>query len=336
LIVVRLLWPSRREETVRTLKSRDLISRKRDIIVEQPVAGSVTHRLSRRSALGRLAVTGSAIAVAATSLGASQGAAHAAQSSVVRTKEDFFVTDATPTAGAPLTVVLVHGAFADGSSWSGVIELLQAQGIAVVAPPNPLRGISADSAYVASFINQVPGPVLAVGHSYGGAIITNAATDAKNVVGLVYVAAFAPDEGETLGAIEQGSKDSVLNSALMPLQYPTGQGTETATEFAIAPAKFHDAFAADVPVEQAAVLAAAQRPVAEAAFGESSGVPAWKNLPSWAVVATGDKAAGADVVRSMAERAGAKITELDGSHVIMISQPQAVTDVILSAIAAVS
>jgi len=246
------------------------------------------------------------------------------------------VTDATPTAGGSLTVVLVHGAFADGSSWNGVIELLQAQGIAVVAPPNPLRGLAADSAYIASFLRQVPGPVLAVGHSYGGAVITNAATNAKNVKGLVYVAAFAPDEGETLGAIEQGSKDSVLNSALMPLQYPTGQGTEPGTELAIDPAKFHDSFAADLPLTQSAVLAATQRPVAAVVFGETSGVPAWKTLPSWAVVATGDLAAGSDVVRSMAERAGAQITEIEGSHVIMISQPQAVTDVILKAIAAVS
>lgn len=246
------------------------------------------------------------------------------------------MTDATPAAGAPLTVVLVHGAFADSSSWNGVIELLQAQGIAVTSASNPLRGIAHDSAYVASFINQVPGPVLVVGHSYGGAVITNAATNAKNAVGLVYVAAFAPDEGETLGAIEQGSKDSVLNSALVPLKYPIGQGTELATEFAINPAVFHDAFAADLPEAQTAVMAATQRPVAESAFGEPSGAPAWKTLPSWAVVATGDKAAGSDVVRSMAERAGAEITEIEGSHVIMISQPQAVTDVILKAIAAVS
>ena len=111
---------------------------------------------------------------------------------------------------APLTVVLVHGAFADASSWNGVIERLQAAGIQVTAPANPLRGISTDSAYIASFLNQIPGPVLAVGHSYGGAVISNAATDTANVVGLVFVAAFAPDEGERLGDVESGSKDSVL------------------------------------------------------------------------------------------------------------------------------
>jgi pimeloyl-ACP methyl ester carboxylesterase len=234
------------------------------------------------------------------------------------------MSEATP------TVVLVHGAFADGSSWSGVIERLQAKGLTVTAPANPLRGISADSAYVAAVFEQIDGPVLAVGHSYGGAVITNAANDAKNVVGLVYVAAFAPDEGETLGAAEAGSKDSVLNSALVPRQYPIAGGT--ATEFYIDPAKAREAFAGDLSNEQAGLIAATQRPVADAAFGEPNGPPAWKHIKSWAVVATGDKAAGTDVVRSMAQRAGAKITEIEGSHVIMISQPQAVTDVILEAL----
>jgi pimeloyl-ACP methyl ester carboxylesterase len=233
-------------------------------------------------------------------------------------------------------VALVHGAFADSSSWNGVAERLLASGVRVTAVPNPLRGISIDSAYVASALAQIPGPVLAVGHSYGGAIISNAATSAKNVVGLVYVAAFATDEGETLGEIEASSKDSVLNSALISLKYPTGRGSDTAMEFAIDPVKFHDAFAADLPPEQTALMAATQRPASELGFSEQSGAPAWKKLPSWAVVATGDKAAGTDVIRSTAKRAGAEITEVAGSHVIMISQPQIVTDVIRAAIAKVS
>jgi pimeloyl-ACP methyl ester carboxylesterase len=239
------------------------------------------------------------------------------------------MSDETP------SVVLVHGAFADSSSWNGVIERLLERGVKVTAPANPLRGIAHDSAYTASFFEQTPGPVLAVGHSYGGAVITNAASQAKNVVGLVFVAAFAPDEGEALGAVEADSKDSVLNSALVPLHYPTANAGGTAVEFAIDAAKLHDAFAADLTAEQAALMAATQRPVAEAAFSEPSGPPAWKQLPSWSVVATGDKAAGTDVVRSMAQRAGATITEVEGSHVIMISQPEAVTDVILKALAAV-
>jgi pimeloyl-ACP methyl ester carboxylesterase len=244
------------------------------------------------------------------------------------------MTMSQQTSTSPLTVVLVHGAFADSSSWNGVIERLQAKGVQVTAAPNPLRGISHDSAYVASVLSQVAGPVLAVGHSYGGAVITNAATGVENVMGLVYVAAFAPDEGETLGEIEGASRDSVLLSALVPRQYPTDGGT--ATEFSIDPAKAREAFASDVSDREAALIAAIQRPISEIAFGEPSGPPAWKRLPSWAVVATGDKAAGTDVVRAHAERAGAQITELEGSHVIMISQPDAVVAVIEAAITSVS
>ena len=231
-----------------------------------------------------------------------------------------------------LTVVLVHGACTDSSSWTAVIERLLSAGVQVTAAANPLRGVAIDSAYVASVMNQVPGPVLAVGHSYGGAVISNAATMANNVVGLVFVAAFAPDEGERLGVVTAGSKDSLLNTALVPRRYPTGNGAETAVELAIDPAKLHDVFAADLPVDAAAIAAATQRPVAELAFSEPNGRPAWKTLPSWAVVATADKAAGTDVVRSMAERAGATITEVESSHVVMLSQPHVVADVILSAI----
>jgi pimeloyl-ACP methyl ester carboxylesterase len=230
------------------------------------------------------------------------------------------------------TVVLVHGAFADSSGWSGVVQRLLAAGVPVQAVSNPLRGIDADAAYVASAIEQVPGPVLAVGHSYGGAVITNAAARTDNVAGLVYVAAFAPDEGESLSQIEADSTDSVLNSALLERQYPTGQGSPTETEFFIDPDKFHDAFAADVSAEEAAVMAATQRPVAARAFAEATGTPAWRSLPSWAVVPTGDKAAGSDVLRSMAERAGAKIVEADASHVIMVTQPQLVTETIMDAL----
>ena len=170
----------------------------------------------------------------------------------------------------------------------------------------------------------------------GGAVISNAASTAKNVLGLVFVAAFAPENGETLGGAEANSKDSVLNSALVQRLYPTGKDGETAPEFIVDPAKFHDAFAADVPEKQSAVMAATQRPIAAGAFSEASGPPAWKTIPSWAVVAVGDKAAGTDVIRSMAKRAGARTVEIKGSHVIMVSQPQAVTDVILEALQAVA
>lgn len=235
-----------------------------------------------------------------------------------------------------LTVALVHGAFADSSGWNGVIERLLADNIPVKALVNPLRGVAADSAYVASAMRQIPGRVLAVGHSYGGAVITNAATTADNVVGLVYVAAFAPDEGETLMDIEGRTRDSVLLNALRPNEYPTGTGSGSAVEFSIDPASFRQAFAADLPEQEAAVMSATQRPIAESSFGEKSGPPAWKKLPSWAVVATGDKTAGADVVMSMAQRAGAQITEVDSSHVLMISHPDIVADVVRTAYEAVS
>ena len=234
------------------------------------------------------------------------------------------------------TVVLVHGAFADASGWAGVVERLMAADVPVRAVVNPLRGISADSAYVASVIRQIPAPVLAVGHSYGGAVITNAASMAGNVVGLVYVAAFAPDEGESLQEIESGSRDSVLPSALRQTDYPVGSGPDVLGELSIDVALFHEAFAADLPAAQTAVMARSQRPVSVAAFGDKTGAPAWKKLPSWAVVATSDKAAGSDVVLSMSRRAGAEITEVDASHVPMMSQPGVVTDVILRAAKAVA
>jgi pimeloyl-ACP methyl ester carboxylesterase len=233
------------------------------------------------------------------------------------------------------TVVLVHGAFADAGSWAAVTERLLAAGVPVRAIVNPLRGVSADAAYVASAIKQTPGKVLAVGHSYGGAAITNAVPQTTNVVGLVYVAAFAPDEGEKLGDIVGASKDSILLPAVQELQYPTGKGSETATEVVIDPKKFREVFTADLPQAESDVLANSQRPIAAGAFGEKNGPPAWKKLPSWAAVGTADKAAGTDAVRSMAQRAGAKITDIKGSHVIMISQPDAVTEVILTALKAV-
>lgn len=234
------------------------------------------------------------------------------------------------------TVVLVHGAFADAGSWAGVAAILQAAGVTVLAPANPLRGVITDSAYIASVISQIDGPVLAVGHSYGGAVITNAGAAATNVVGLVYVSAFAPDEGEKLSDVTATSADSILGTALQPRRFPTGSGGESAVELYVDPAKFHEVFAADLPADQSAVLGASQRPVAASAFDDVNGAPAWKKLPSWAVIGTGDKAAGADVTREHAQRAGSELTELDGSHLALVAQPQAVADVILKAWKAVT
>jgi pimeloyl-ACP methyl ester carboxylesterase len=234
------------------------------------------------------------------------------------------------------TVVLVHGAFADTGSWAPVTERLISAGVPVTAIANPLRGVAADAAYVASRINQFEGPVLAVGHSYGGAIITNAVPQTTNVVGLVYVSAFAPDEGESVAGIIGRSEDSVLTTAILEYQYPTGRGQETATELIIDPAKFREVFTADLPQQESHVYGLSQRPIAASALGEETTRVGWRDLPTWAAIGTADRAAGSDVVRSMAQRADATITEIEGSHVIMISQPDAVTDVIETASVAVA
>jgi pimeloyl-ACP methyl ester carboxylesterase len=254
---------------------------------------------------------------------------------IVQSQEGHFMSDMRSHADGP-TVVLVHGSFADASSWAGVTERLEQAQVPVKAIVNPLRGIRADAAYVSSVMDQIPGPVLAVGHSYGGAVITNAASNADNVVGLVYVAAFAPDEGESVGDIVGASKDSMLLPAVQETKFPTGNGTEMSSEYSIDPAKFRDVFTADLSQEESDILAVSQRPTAAATLTEKTRSPAWKDLSSWAVVGTADKAIGTDQVRSMAQRAGADISELNGSHVVMISQPDAVTDVIMKALNALS
>lgn len=237
--------------------------------------------------------------------------------------------------GAP-TVVLVHWAFADGSSWSAVIRNLQQVGIHVVAPANPLRGVSGDAAYIASFVSQIQGRVLLVGHSYGGAVITNAASQTRNVIGLVYVAAFIPDQGETLQALSSQPSESVLGPALRPAHYPTPNGGKPGTEFSIDPASFHAAFCADLPADQAANLAALQRPLAELGFGEPTQQPAWKTLPSWAIIGTADNGIGITGLRQMTKRAGAITVETDASHVVMLSQPAKVAELIRTALGSVS
>ena len=247
------------------------------------------------------------------------------------------MTDATPTAaGGLLTVVLVHGAFADASNWAGVIPTLQDAGLGVLAAANPLRGINHDAAYIASVASQIPGPVLLVGHSYGGAVITNAGNRADNVRGLVYVAAFLPDEGETLQNLAEQATDSKVGPALRPTQYPTNATSAPGNEYIIDPASFHEVFCADLPAEQAAIMAVSQRPGSAFGFGEPSGPVGWKTLPSWALISPNDVTIGPSGERFMAERSGAEIVEVDASHVAMISQPQATTDLILSALQAVS
>jgi pimeloyl-ACP methyl ester carboxylesterase len=238
---------------------------------------------------------------------------------------------ATPSSSSPI-VVLVHGAFADAGSWAGVVAELESADVAAVAPPNLLRGIGPDAAYLTSFVEQLGRPAILVGHSYAGAVITQTGADADNAVGLVFVAAFAPEAGETLAGINARYPDVPLNAALRTFSFPKG-ATSPATDAYIDRQLFHGAFCADVPADRAHVMALTQRPVSLDAFTtEVTGTPAWKNLPSWAVVATSDHAIHPDAERDMAKRAGAETVEINGSHAVAVSQPAAVADVILRAV----
>ncbi|MFK8907659.1 alpha/beta fold hydrolase [Streptomyces sp. YS-3] len=228
------------------------------------------------------------------------------------------------------TVVLVHGAFADASSWSGTIERLHRAGYPVVAPANPLRGLAEDAAYLRGVLATIDGPVVLVGHSYGGAVISGAAAGNSRVKALVYIAAFTPDKGESAGELAGKFPGSTLGAAVNQLPYPL-PGGGTGTELVIDQAKYHSQFAADVPAARAAVLAASQRPVATAALDEKARDAAWKTIPSWALVATADKNIPPAAERWMARRAGSSVTEVNASHAVAVSRPGVVTDVILAA-----
>jgi pimeloyl-ACP methyl ester carboxylesterase len=232
------------------------------------------------------------------------------------------------------TVVLVHGGFADASYWVPVIKELQAHGLPVLALPNPLRGLAQDAEYIASNVNQIEGPVLLVGHSYGGAVISVAGASTPNAVGLVFVAAFALDEGEAFSEIFARFGATPLIGAVQPGTYPLPNG-ETAVELTIRPELYRSAFAADLPIEQTTVLAVSQRPFA-AIFEDRAEAAAWKTLPSWAIVATADKAIPPDGERHMAKRAGAQTIEVDASHSVALSQPVAVAELIRTAVTATS
>ncbi|MFD8216359.1 alpha/beta fold hydrolase [Streptomyces sp. NPDC059340] len=231
------------------------------------------------------------------------------------------------------TALLVHGAFADAASWSGVIAELQNHGIPVVAPPNPLRSLASDAAYIASVAAQIDGPVVLVGHSYGGAVITVAGT-AENVVGLVFVAAYVLEEGESLGELQGRFPDSPLGSSLKQATYPV-EGGAPAVEVTIVPEAFPSVFAADVPADVTKVLAVAQRPLAAGAFTETATAAAWKTKPSWALVAAADQAINPEVERFGAKRAGATILEVEGaSHAVAVSRPKLVAELIRDAVRA--
>jgi pimeloyl-ACP methyl ester carboxylesterase len=224
------------------------------------------------------------------------------------------------------TIVLVHGAFADASGWSGVVQRLQDRGYTVLAPANPLRTLTGDSAYLTTILASTQGPVVLVGHSYGGAVITNAATAAPNVKALVYIAAFAPDAGETALTLQTMNPGSKLTpDALVLRPYVAG------VDAYISPAVFREVFCADVPRATASVMGASQRAIDLAALAQPSGVPAWRLIPSWYMVARQDMAIPAMTERFMARRMGATTVEVASSHVAMVSHPSEVTELVVAA-----
>ena len=228
--------------------------------------------------------------------------------------------------GPKPTVVLVHGGWADASSWNAVVERLEDRGYTVVAPANPLRGLQNDAAYLSSILATISGPIVLVGHSYGGMVMTDAATGQPNVKALVYIAAFAPDVGDSIATLEAMNPGSEVGLSTLTLRpYPGG------VDAYITPSVFHRVFCADVPTSTAAVMAATQRPIDVAVEADPSGPPAWRTIPSWYLVASDDHAIPPATERFMAKRAGATTVEISASHVAMVSHPNAVTDLILHA-----
>jgi pimeloyl-ACP methyl ester carboxylesterase len=237
------------------------------------------------------------------------------------------------------TIVLEHGAWADGSSWSGVIDRLQHRGYTVVAPPNPLRGLQADTGYLASFLSTIPGPVITVGHSYGGAVVTNAATGNPDVKALVYVDAFIPDEHDTLlglvgtdSCLSGGGDPAKVFNFVQDPGLPTGNPDLYAKA---GPTSAYPGFAAcfanDLPATQGAVAAATQRPIALAALNDQSGVPAWKTIPAWALIGTVDRVITPSRQVSMATHAGVHLARVKASHLSPVSHPDAVVDLVVDA-----
>ena len=286
-------------------------------------------RLARpRTVIGTAAV-GLAAVVAAVSLQASSAQAAPA-------------AGAAGSATAKPVIVLEHGAWADASSWDGVISRLAHAGYTVYAPPNPLRGVSSDAAYLRDFLTQNPAlagrQVVLVGHSYGGAVITNAAVGDPAVKALVYVDAFIPDKGQTVAGLLGTVPGSCIGgnpaTTFLPVAYP-GAPSGSADLY-LQPQEFPGCFASGLPASQAAALAATQRPLAQAAVTEPSGKPAWKTVPSWAVVGTSDKVIPPAELLAMARHAGAHVTKVNAGHLSLVSAPGAVAAVIMRAAAAVS
>ncbi|MBI5088344.1 MAG: alpha/beta hydrolase [Actinobacteria bacterium] len=232
---------------------------------------------------------------------------------------DARAADRTPSAPKP-TIVLVHGAFADASGWHAVIERLARKGYNVIAPANPLHGLASDVQYVRDFLATIDGPIVLVGHSYGGFVITNAATGDADVKALVYIAAFAPDEGETVGGISASAPGSLLGPDTLTVRPYTGADGTQHLEGYITPTRYREVFAADVDRTDAWVYAVSQKPADLSILQTPSGTPAWKTIPSWTLVATRDRVIPPDAQRAMAERAGATTIEVTASHSVADSR----------------
>ncbi len=273
-------------------------------------ARNINPRRRRPLAAGAIAVALAILAFAASALASSQPAR---------------ATQTKP------TIVLVHGGWADASGWNSEVSALQRRGYPVIAPATPQRGLASDAAYLRSILQTIDGPIVLVGHSYGGAVITNAAVGVPRVKALVYIAAFAPDQGESLAQLVAKNPGTLLGpKTLLPRKYPLGDGTE-GTDLYITEEGFETAFASDVPKRLAERMWAEQRPFSQEAFASLSGEPAWKTIPSWYLVTTQDYAIPPATQRFMAARAHATVSQVKASHVPMISKPGATMKVILAA-----
>ncbi|MFK4852168.1 alpha/beta fold hydrolase [Microbacterium sp. ZW T6_19] len=230
------------------------------------------------------------------------------------------------------TIVLVHGAFADAGSWAPVTRQLLDQGHAVLVPPVPNRSLSGDAEYIRRFVEQIEGPVLLAGHSYGGAVITVAGA-AENVVGLVYVSGYALVEGESLGQLQGGFPDSDLAANLVYQPYTLPDGSD-GTDVSVKIDAFPAVFAAGVDVRTAEVFAVSQRPLSALAFGEAASVAAWRTKPAWGIVSSSDHTINPEVERFGYQRAGVRaVVEIDAPHLVMQTHPVEVAKVITDAIA---
>jgi pimeloyl-ACP methyl ester carboxylesterase len=230
------------------------------------------------------------------------------------------------------TVVLVHGAFADASGFTGVIRELESGGHAVIAPPNPLRSLASDAAVLSAVVKAIDGPVLLVGHSYGGAVITQASAGLDNVTGLVYLAAFGLDVGESCASVQDPFPPSMLASTSRPTLYDA-PGAPQGPDLYIAKEQFRETFCADVPVDLADVMFATQRPLSLAALTENATAAGWKTKPSWFLVSEHDNAIPPDAERFMAERMGAVAESISGSHTAFIANPVRAASFIAKALA---